>query len=409
MSSKKLDRSASVWCLALLALACSAGGPEAAAPEVASALGSPPAAEHSFAPYLTGGGGELLLTWIEPLGEGAHRVRFARWTEAGWGAPATVTEGADLFANWADTPGVVRGGDDALYAHWLAETGSEKYAYSILLARSVDHGATWEPLGPLPDDDTPTEHGFVSWVPEADGARAFWLDGRQWVEGGPMSLRTARVGSAGVSGAARLDARVCDCCPTAAAMGEGGPLVVYRDRSEDEIRDIYRMSWAGGGWGEPEPVAVDGWRIEGCPVNGPRVAARDGREAVAWFTAAGDEAAVRMVFAGPGATPSTERSTPLRVDDGRPLGRVDLELGEGGAWVIWLEALAERRERAEVRLRWVSDAGELSESRAVAETGSARASGFPHLARLGERLVLAWVESTTGSSPRVRVTDLGTR
>ena len=36
-----------------------------------------------------------------------------------------------------------------------------------------------------------------------------------------------------------LDARACDCCQTDAAMTSAGPVVVYRNRTEEEIRDIY--------------------------------------------------------------------------------------------------------------------------------------------------------------------------
>ncbi len=372
-----------------------------------------PVAEGSFAPFLTSAGDDLLLTWIEPLeAEGAkgHRVRFARWTAGGWSEPSTIVEGPELFANWADVPGVVRGEDGALYAHWLAASGADKYAYTIFLGRSADGGATWEALGPLPDDASPTEHGFVSWVPEAGGARAFWLDGRQWVEDGPMSLRTALVGAGGVSVAERIDARVCDCCATDAAIVSGQPVVVYRDRSEEEIRDIYRLVPEGAGWSAPAPVATDGWRIEGCPVNGPRIAAAGGREGVAWFTAAGDEAVVRFSFAG---------RAPVRIDGGSPLGRVDLALAEGGAWIIWLEALGPSSpawagldraglDRAEIRMRRADENGELGPWRTLAKTSSARASGFPRLERLGDRLILAWVDlGEAAAAPRVRVLDVG--
>lgn len=367
-------------------------------------------AEGSFAPFLTAAGDDLLLTWIEPVGAAgakSHRVRFARWADGEWSTPSTIAEGSDLFANWADVPGVVRGEDGALYAHWLAVSGNDKYAYTIFLGRSADDGATWEALGPLPDDATPTEHGFVSWVPEAGGARAFWLDGRQWVEDGPMSLRTARVGASGVTAAERIDARVCDCCATAAAIVSGRPVVVYRDRSEEEIRDIYRLEREGDGWSAPAPVAADGWRIEGCPVNGPAIAAAEERQGVAWFTAAGDQAAVRFSFAG---------GAPVRIDEGSPLGRVDVALADGGAWITWLEALGADRaglnragvHRAEIRMRRVAENGELGRSRRLAETSAARASGFPRLERLGDRLVLAWVDiGDDPAAPRVRVLDVG--
>ena len=38
---------------------------------------------------------------------------------------------------------------------------------------------------------------------------------------------------------AQLDARACDCCQTAVAMTARGPLLAYRDRSDDAGRAIW--------------------------------------------------------------------------------------------------------------------------------------------------------------------------
>jgi hypothetical protein len=37
---------------------------------------------------------------------------------------------------------------------------------------------------------------------------------------------------------ALLDGRVCECCQTSSASTPDGMAVVYRDRSEKEVRDI---------------------------------------------------------------------------------------------------------------------------------------------------------------------------
>ena len=68
-------------------------------------------------------------------------------------------------------------------------------------------------------------------------------------------------------------------------MTAEGPVVVYRDRSEaeKEIRDISIVRLKGKKWSAPRPVFQDGWRLNGCPVNGPAVAAAGRRVAVAWF------------------------------------------------------------------------------------------------------------------------------
>ena len=158
-----------------------------------------------------------------------------------------------------------------------------------------------------------------------------------------------------------------------------------------------------GGWSQPVSVHADGWRVLGCPVNGPAVAARGRRVAVAWYTYAGEKPSVRLAFSeDAGAT----FQPPLEVDAPRsgrvPLGRVDVALGEeGDALVSWLAA---EREQATLLVRRVSDGGQLGAPVSVMETSAERQSGFPRMERLGDSLLFAWTE--TGRPTRVRVARL---
>ncbi len=358
----------------------------------------------SFAPELTVADGSLVLSWLEqtttPAGETHHQLLVSRLETEGWSKPSWVASGADFFANWADTPSVSVAGDGTLFAHWLAKTDEETYAYSVFMARSDDAGQSWQPLGTLNDDSTPTEHGFVSYVPEDDGVRAFWLDGRQMMDGGDMNLRTARVGL-DIGQGEVLDDRVCECCSTSAVGTDRGALVVFRDRSEGEIRDIGRIRELQGDWSESAAVAEDGWRIEGCPVNGPEVAASDNLVAVVWFTAAGRGPKVQVAF----SEDSGETFGPARIiDNGRPLGRVDLVWGDSDSvFVSWLEG---GDGAAEVHLRRLSASGQDGEPEVVARTSPSRASGFPRLERVGEDLYLAWVDIADEQSSRVRLLEI---
>lgn len=404
----------------------------------------PPAARGGMAPNLAADGRDLLLTWLEPAagagkGAAADVLRFARLSGDRWSPPVTVAAAADLVANWADFPAVAAG-PQGLLAHWLGTIGDGRYAYGIHLVRSGDGGATWQPLGDLHDDGTPTEHGFVSYVPQGSGVRAFWLDGRALageagqaqttgeagqgqvagVAGqaqtagaghdhpageaskGAMALRTAVVPGA-PAGSEVLDARVCDCCQTDAAMAAEGPLVVYRDRTADEVRDIAIVRRTAAGWSEPALVHADGWRIPGCPVNGPAVAAGGWRVAVAWFTAAASGTPpravprVRIAFSDDGGA---RFGRPHEIDGGRPLGRVDLLLTTGGdAVVSWLGLDPPPGKGASVRLRRVTPRG-AGAPLTVGATSASRASGFPRMALQGDRLVLAWVDE--GEPSRVR-------
>ncbi len=70
----------------------------------------------------------------------------------------------------------------------------------------------------------------------------------------------------------------------------------------------------------PKPVSGDGWEIDGCPVNGPVVAARGDHAALAWFTGAGGVPAVKIAFSD---DQGTSFGPAQQIDLGGPAGRVD--------------------------------------------------------------------------------------
>ena len=184
---------------------------------------------------------------------------------------------------------------------------------------------------------------------------------------------------------ALLDARVCDCCQTAAAVTTAGPLIVYRDRSDAEIRDVASLHLRDGAWSKLQEIAADGWEIRGCPVNGPAAAAQGRRVAVAWFTAAHAAPRVKVAFSSDGGA---SFNLPVSVDDGRPLGRVDtVLLDDGSAIVSWVESAAAG---SSLRLRRIAPDGERGSAVIVVPAGEPFANGFPQMVRAGGELVLAW-------------------
>jgi hypothetical protein len=322
-----------------------------------------------------------------------------------------VAAGDGWFVNWADFPSVVPVAGDLWAAHWLVKSGPQTYAYDVAVALSQDRGVTWsEPLAPH-TDGTPTEHGFVSLFPWADGVGALWLDGRNMAPdadsaGGPdhdmaghgthssqdgMTLRFAAIGTnRTLASEVLVDERVCDCCQTDVAMGPDGPIAVYRNRTADEIRDIYVARAVDGRWQPGRPVADDGWHIAGCPVNGPAVAAVGDAVAVAWYTAAEGLGRVRVAFSADGARTF---GAPIDLDRSEPLGRVAVVmLASGDAVVSWMRP--HDRSRLEIVAQRVSAAGALGPLRSIARTGAGRPSGFPQLAVADGQMVFAWTDTT---------------
>jgi len=410
-------------------------GGDAADPADSAEIATP-AAPGAEQPYLEAAGDGVWMSWTEPA-PGGHRVAVS-YFDGAWSAPGTIAEGDAFFVNWADFPSV-RAFDDRLYAHWLWRGGQGTYDYGVRVAWSDDRGATWsEPWTPH-DDGTPTEHGFVSFFGDADGVWAAWLDGRAMVEdGGTMSLRARQLPASGLAGAGAagggaaggdppgaaqdgddalgiaksaaappgpetvVDGMTCECCQTDATVVDGVPVVVYRDRAEGEIRDIHVSRLEESGWAAGGAVHDDGWVFGGCPVNGPAMAARGADVAVAWFAAPDNRSQVKVAFSGDGAVTF---GPPVRLDAGRPIGRVDVVmLDDGSALVTWIEA--GDAGTAIVGRRAARD-GVLGETVTLAATDVARASGFPRIARLGaDRLMLAWTDPAGEGRVRASVFDL---
>lgn len=357
-----------------------------------------PAGDGSREPSLTAAqDGRVYLTWMQLAADSTYSLRMSALDGAAWTEPVQIASGRDFWVNWADFPALAVLSDGQLAAHWLERIGDGRYDYEVRIALSDDSGATWSD-GIVPHrDGTLAEHGFVSMWPVGDGTvGAAWLDGRQFAdESTPrdMLLMHTTIGSGGELGAETvLDSRVCDCCQTSAVLTSGGPVLVYRDRSPDELRDIAIVRQVDGQWTEPAVVHRDGWRIEACPVNGPAVAAGDGTVGVAWFTAAQDSARVLAALSSDAGASFGE---PVRVDDGHPLGRVDALALEGGELVVtWLEQTG--GERAEVRARLVTESGP-GRAVVIGETAASRASGFPRAAQRVDELIVAWTVPGTPS------------
>ena len=403
-----------VGATAFLALAaCTPDTPET--PFVSMTELSPPVGAGSAEPYLAAADGTVHLSWLEPGDGETHRLRVAPLTADGWGEARTVRQSDRFFVNWADFPTIASTPDGTLWAHWLERGATGGYDYGVRVVRSNDGGVSWsEPWTPH-EDGTPTEHGFVSMLPMGSSEIGMlWLDGREYVDGAhgaatqEMTLRYRTAGDPSGPGPETLvDGRICDCCQTDVAMSASGPVAVYRNRTEAEIRDIYVTRRVDGAWREGVAVHDDGWEIAGCPVNGPAVAALDEEVTVAWFTGAGDVPRVKVAFSDDAGATFGE---PVVVDDGNPVGRVDvLYLRPGRALVSWLEQTG--AETAAVRVREVRADGGSTDSGTLFESSAARASGFPRMASAPDGgVLLAWTDvSDDGSRVRVVHLDLADR
>ena len=336
---------------------------------------------------------------------------------------ALFAPGDDLFVNWADFPSILFY-DDTLgqrhtWAHYLQYSGEGTYDYDIMTV-DINAGTRSVSSGKLHADTVSAEHGFLSSARlPGGGLQVAWLDGRftkggadagaegiEEAEGGhghtgspgAMTLRTKNITD---PGSTELDHRVCDCCNTTTVATDSLVMIAYRDRDEHEIRDIsYVLRRVGeDDWSVPKRVHADNWQINGCPVNGPQLAANAAGEiAIAWYTEL--NGTPRTYFARYDAE-NDRFTSPTLLDGDAPYGRVALHLAaDGTARVL---SLAQGEEGIGQLMLYVVSPGNKVTAEPLGPMSTNRSSGFPQLDYYADTLRWAYTVPGEGFEHYVEV------
>ena len=349
-------------------------------------------------PNLVSSNGSLSLSWISLSNENNATLNFSQFKKGKWIKPKTIANGSDWFVNWADFPAHAIN-EDLIITSYLKKSASGTYTYDVILNLQKLSGEKLKDDFKLNTDGIQAEHGFVSIVPNnKKGFFITWLDGRNTIQKKPdgdhkpMTIRFAEITNKGdIINESELDAAACDCCQTSIAATNKGPIVVYRDRSDQEVRDIYSVRNVNGVWKDPNPVHNDGWIINGCPVNGPKVAVKSKNLAVAWFTASDDNPRVNVSFS---KTNGDSFNTPLKVNDHSAIGRVDVAfLNDDEVIVSYMEV---DDIKAYLRIKKISVNGEVSEPITISEIDGGRNTGVPQLEVINNEIFIVWTIFTDG-------------
>lgn len=338
--------------------------------------------------------GNVYLSWIEKKGD-TGILKYAKLENNTWTKPIIINSGNNWFINWADYPQFISNGKNGFLASTLVKRGKSTYAYDVHLFHSED-GKNWN--GPLlpHDDGKEAEHGFVSMASTGNNIMISWLDGRYSTMSGEDhdmdhhgSAMTLRGGIFDYTGNKisewELDNRVCDCCQTGTVQTNNGPVVIYRDRSGEEIRDISIVRFIDNKWTTPKPIYTDNWKINGCPVNGPKLDAKGNIVAIAWYSEPNNKPEVKVIFSADGGETFKE---PVKINEGKPTGRVDICLMEdSSAWVSWIE-------KEEIRIVRVTENGKAGKPITISRVSPKRTSGFPQMTKDGNSLIIAWTDDT---------------
>ncbi len=351
------------------------------------------------------GAGDIYLSWIEDGKVPAvHVARYSLFTSKWTELPIAVQD-SSLFVNWADFPQISINESGRVYIQYLkVQDPAQPYAYHLWQKAFSPQTKQWTAAIRLHQDSSATEHGFISSVAIGPEVHSIWLDGRKYGTSksdephhehgsGEMTLRYRSVNNNGkLSKPQELDGRTCDCCNTALALlPNNGLIAVYRDRSDDEIRDIYFSRKIDDEWETPKPIAVDNWQIHGCPVNGPAVATQGRNVAVGWYSGA-KGGRVQLIISNDGGN---SWGTVIPVDSLNPTGRVQ---------VAWLPKL----KNSVGLITWTDKEGKLlarsfstdtlsDKIHTIAKGLSDRKAGFPQLLSVNDTTFwLAYTKPDSG-------------
>jgi len=343
-------------------------------------------------PSLVSNNGNLSLTWISSDEDMNSILNFRQFKNDGWSNTLSLAEGSDWFVNWADFPTHAISGDQVLTSY-LKKSASGTYTYDVFLSLHKLSGEKVKEDFILNTDGFKAEHGFVSIASnDNEGFLVTWLDGRNTVkkdEKGnhkPMTIRFAEITNAGdIINETELDSSVCDCCQTSMTYTNKGPMVVYRDRSEEEVRDIYFTRNINEVWESPIPVHNDGWVIYGCPVNGPKVVSNSDNIAVSWFTVSEGIPKVNLSFS---ESYGSSFSNPIKINDLNAIGRVDTAfLNEQEVIVSYMEG---DDDGTYLRIKKVSIDGIVSKPITISKIDGGRGTGVPQLEILDDEIFIVW-------------------
>ena len=366
----------------------------------------PPAGKQtSLSRLTTDAGGKLYLSWVRSSGTRSS-LYYASLASTEWSDATLIGAGEDWFVNWADFP-FLSVNDTGMAAHWLQKSSGGTYDYDVVATFYRTATAQWSEPGIIHSDGVSAEHGFVSMLPMSNGRTLIsWLDGRYSGQSkthtgahasNGMTLRAGIFNGEGEKTAVwELDDLVCDCCQTSSAMTGSGPVVVYRNRTTEEVRDTYITRLVDEQWSVPIAVHDDNWQIDGCPVNGPAVSSGGELTVVAWFTAKNDYPKVSFVLS---QDDGETFGAPVIVAEETTSGRISLTvLDSGGFAISWLETLGAS---GTLKLARYDHRGEMVESLVIAETKSSRRSGFPVITSHGDDVYVTWTDIQ--EEPQVRV------
>ena len=364
----------------------------------------PSGEEMQLASFAEGPLSQTHLLWVDLLPGTEEEspalpvLRTAQWQGNAWSDVQELARGNNLFLNWADTPRMAVQENGAAIVTWLehlpAKEGGKSPGYGIRYRWRPGADQSWSESAWLHQDLASREHGFVTLLALPDGSfqASFLQTGATMAD--PTMLRSVIIYADGTKSAERLlDEQVCDCCDTAGVvLPSGKTMVIYRNRSEEEVRDIHLVREdplaPEGEQAESLALSADQWKIQGCPVNGPAITNQGRFVMVAWYTQfQGKLPQVKAVLSRSGGTKFV---IPTILAGGHhTIGRVAAAyFPQGEVAVSWLEKIDDGK--AQWVMRKIPTKGPAGAKRVLGSVPDSRDSGFLSMRSTEDGVLAVW-------------------
>jgi hypothetical protein len=375
----------------------------------------------------------VAVTWSAATSDSTDvYLAVSRDTGRTFGAPVRVNDiagdariNSEFPPRLALVPG--KGTDPDMVVVWSTRRGDST---RIQWARSSDAGATFTAATPVPGSVAKGSRGWQSVAVDSSGrVLVMWLDHRDvpamamghehggagHPTSGAKEDPTERAGfsklyfaSLSDTGARPITQSVCYCCKTSLVAKGSSVYGVWRHVYPGTQRDIaFTVSRDGGRtFSSPTRVSQDGWKIDGCPENGPAVAV-DGADRihVSWVTPPDGKSDTPLGLFYATSTDGRVFAPRLRIPTDGPAAHTQIVArGDSSVILAWDEMTGTKRN---VGLARVGPGATDSTMITRVWPAGTVAGGWPVLASSSGGFVVAWVADISSPAQSIMVRRLG--
>ncbi|MCC5888775.1 MAG: hypothetical protein JJT88_20240, partial [Gammaproteobacteria bacterium] len=367
----------SAWLLVVAAWACDG--------EVSIHCGSTPSSVMT-------NDGELFAVFVS---NGHVYFTRARPETLAFSTPVRISHAqARIDHNGESRPKIALGRDRAIFVTWTRRIEG-RFAGDVYFSRSLDGGQSFDAPRFMRDTPEPTSHRFdalavtpsgrlyVAWIDKRDLAAAE-AQGQEDFAGASIYFAVSDDDGATFGPNRRAATQSCECCRLAMTVADGERVrLLWRHVFDGSIRDHALAELHPTGASDLQRVSHEEWMLQGCPHEGPHMAAGADGEHMVWFSGAPDAGGVHYGFHDH-ATGTTRHLN--RVDHRPGSGKPQVAVRGDHVDLLWLAVGAEHSEVLHLH----SHDGGRSWSEPRTLVASAAIVDHPQLLAHGDAVWLAW-------------------